>query len=336
MQEAQSWRELLKAITRDAGEKQRLVSTLGITQLTLTRWINGDSDPRSQNIRQLLNALPQHRAQLYELLKKEPALLHAISTNSPSPTEIPHTIPADFYQHVLALYTSTNSYARFWTLSSVILQQLLQQVDTKRYGLYTSIVRCMPISGPQRKVRSLRESVGFGTTPWTENVEQNALFSGAESLAGNTVALCRATIIQDYSYGSNAPLVSPWNFVKSCVLFPILFAGRVAGALVVASTRANFFVPSDRIELIQLYADLVALAFDSADFYATEQIALGVMPPYEEQRKYFSQYQRMVAETLLQHPSRFVEHNEATLLVWQKLEDMLLQLSVTQAIQYLE
>ena len=331
MQEAQSWRGLLKAIARDAGEKQRLVSTLGITPLTLTRWINGDSDPRPQNIRQLLNTLPQHRARLYELLKEEPGLIDFMRTTTL--VEIPRAIAVDFYAYVLELYTATNGYARFWTLSSVILQQLLQHLDKEQYGLFTSIVRCMPLSGPQHKVRSLRESVGFGTTPWTENVEQNALFSGAESLAGNTVALCQATIIQDYDNEGSSCAVLRRDFEKSCVLFPILYAGRVAGALVVASTKANFFVPTYRIELIQLYADLVALAFAAEDFYTTDQIALGVMPSHEEQRKYFSQYQQMVAETLAQTTPRFVDHNEASMLVWQKLEDMLLQLSVAQAIQ---
>jgi hypothetical protein len=196
MQEAQSWRELLKVITRDTGEKQRLVSTLGITPLTLTRWINGNSDPRPQNIRQLLNALPQHRTQLYELLKKEPGLIDFMRVSAQA--EIPRSIPIDFYTHVLGLHASTNRHARFWTLSSAILQQLLQHLDKEQHGLYTAIVRCMPPSRPRQKVRSLRESIGFGSTPWTENVEQHALFSGAESLAGNTVTLCQPTIIQNY------------------------------------------------------------------------------------------------------------------------------------------
>src|SRR5436305_9448643 len=70
MQEARTWRELLANIIRDGKEKQRLIEELGINSITLTRWVNGDSDPRPQNLRRLISVLPEYREQLRILLKE--------------------------------------------------------------------------------------------------------------------------------------------------------------------------------------------------------------------------------------------------------------------------
>jgi hypothetical protein len=71
MEEARNWRDVLRQIIRDTKEKQRLVDELNVTPITLTRWVNGESDPRPQNLRQLINALPQHQEQIQKLVKEE-------------------------------------------------------------------------------------------------------------------------------------------------------------------------------------------------------------------------------------------------------------------------
>ncbi|HEY7415308.1 MAG TPA: helix-turn-helix transcriptional regulator, partial [Ktedonobacteraceae bacterium] len=67
MQKAQSWRSLLSSIVSDPKEKQRIIEELNITPITLSRWVNGDSDPRPQNLRTLVNVLPQYREQFLDL-----------------------------------------------------------------------------------------------------------------------------------------------------------------------------------------------------------------------------------------------------------------------------
>ena len=45
----------------------------------------------------------------------------------------------------------------------------------------------MPLHKGDAKIRSLRESLGQGTPPWQADLEQQATFLGAESLAGYVV-----------------------------------------------------------------------------------------------------------------------------------------------------
>jgi hypothetical protein len=53
MQELASWRELLGKIIADSHERQRIANMLGVNPITLTRWVNNESKPRPQNLRQL-------------------------------------------------------------------------------------------------------------------------------------------------------------------------------------------------------------------------------------------------------------------------------------------
>ena len=69
--EPQDWRELLGNIISDPREKQRIAQELGIRTITLTRWVSRESDPRPQNLRLLLNVLPEERELLLELIGEE-------------------------------------------------------------------------------------------------------------------------------------------------------------------------------------------------------------------------------------------------------------------------
>ncbi len=325
MQEAQTWRELLASIIRDGKEKQRLIEELHITPITLTRWINGDSEPRPQNLRHLMNALPQYREQFRALLKDEKGLKEATNLVTDGETK---DIPSEFYASVLTARATTNATLRFWSTCHLILQQALGQLDPDHQGLSIWVARCMPPSGPYQKVRSLRESVGLGTGPWAGNLEQNAMFLGAESLAGNVVTLGRPGIIADIE---KEPPLTPFTRVKdekSSAIYPILYAGRIAGVLLASSKQTNYFLSQTSTDLVQRYADLVALAFDPQDFYAPEQIALCVMPTADEQRAYFAKFRQLVAETMRQaaHRNQPVTTIEADMLVWQRLEDELLKI----------
>src|SRR5205085_8873280 len=99
-------------------------------------------------------------------------------------------IPSEFYGRVFSARSATNETLHFWSISNLILQQALGQLDPDRLGMAITVVRCMPPSNGN-KVRSLRESVGQGTPPWNGDLEQQAMFLGAESLAGYAVTTCR-------------------------------------------------------------------------------------------------------------------------------------------------
>ncbi len=325
--QVQTWRKYLGMIISNPREKQRIADELGVQPITLSRWVSGESDPRSQNLRHLLDVLPQQRDDLLGLIRSEEGFEEfsdAVKDDSS------HDIPPDFYMRVLAARAATTANMRFWSISQIILQQAISQLDPDQQGLAIWVVRCMPKSGSYNKVRSLRESVGIGTSPWGGNLEQRAMFLGAESLAGNVVTLCRPAVIENLDEENILFPASRVDYEKSCAIFPILFAGRIAGVLLVSSAQYNHFLSQSRVALVQAYADLVSLAFEPEAFFNPDEIALCVMPWHHEQRKYFAPFRQRVSDTIIQaardnHP---LNNIEAEAIVWQQLEEELIQLPV--------
>ena len=329
MQEFETWRDLLGKIIRDPREKQRLIEELKVTPITLTRWVNGESDPRPQNLRLLMNSLPQYREQLRVLIRDD----RALSELATFPTrEEAREIPSEFYARVLVARATTSEHVRFWSTCHLILQQALGQLDHDRQGLCVWVIRCMPPSGPLLKVRSLRESVGLGTSPWPSNLEHMAMFLGAASLAGNAVTLCRPQVVQDLAESNITPLLRS-EHEKSVAIYPILFAGRIAGVFLVSSVQRHFFAQQWRTDLSQRYADLSALAFHPDEVYAPDRSAVCVMPSLEKQREHFATFRQLVAQTihLAAHANKPINNLQADLLVWQQLEDTLLALPLLES-----
>ncbi|HEX6479933.1 MAG TPA: helix-turn-helix transcriptional regulator, partial [Ktedonobacteraceae bacterium] len=183
MQETHTWRTLLGTILQDLQERQRIATELGMNPMTLIRWANNETKPRVQNLQQLLRALPvKYRQPMIELLTiefPEFALVVKSSVDEDSAQEI----PSAFYTGVLRAHATTARQQRFWSISNLILQQALGQLDSNQLGMEITVAQCMPASNAE-KVRSLRERIGRSTKPWTTNLEQRAMFLGIESLAG--------------------------------------------------------------------------------------------------------------------------------------------------------
>ena len=324
MEEPETWRELLAMIISDPRERQRLAAELSVSSVTLNRWVKGESAPRPQNMRRLLNVVPQYRDEFLELLRSEEDTENLLGANNDDSEQ---EIPASFYIRVFNARASTVESLHFWSISTLILQQAISQLDPDRLGMAIYVVRCMLPPPGSHKVRSLRESVGVGTPPWPGDLEQQALFLGAESLAGYAVSLCRPSGNQNIGEGSNLVPTHPGEYEKSAVAFPILYAGRTAGCLLVSSTQIDYFHSPARLALVQSYADLIALAFGAEDFYDPQDIELQVIPHYTIQRQYFANFRQRVANTMIQaaqkqHP---VNNLQAEQKVWQELEEELLQ-----------
>ncbi len=319
-----AWRELLGHIIQDSQERQRIANELGVNPITLSRWANNTASPRPQNIQNLLNALPQHRALLIESLSAEfPNAF--LSWQDQSREEASKVIPTEFYTRALNAYVNTPKHQRFWTLSNLILQQALGQLDPNHLGLAINIVQCMPPSSEQ-KIRSLRERIGRATPPWQSNLEQYAIFLGSESLAGYVVASCRPIVIQNRQERGIYP--AHWvEWEESAAVYPLMLAGEIAGCLSVSSTQPGYFLPF-RCELIQNYAELLVLAFEPADFYPPDSIELWPMPFYKTQEKYLTGFRQRVSEVLIQalREQRPMHLAQAQQIVWQQLEEELLQL----------
>lgn len=316
-QEPQDWRELLGTIIHDPHERQRIAQELGVRTITLSRWVNRQSDPRPQNLRHLINVLPQQRDLLLELIAEEFEDFSGTVRDDAS-----QEIPSEFYKRIFNARSTTNETMRFWSISNLILQQALGQLDPDRLGMAITVVRCMT-SRHSSKIRSLRESVGQGTPPWPGDLEQKGMLLGAESLAGFCVTTCRPAQIQNIREDKSALPAHQVEHELSAATHPILFTGRIAGCLLISSTQPNYFLSSARNILIGEYANLLALAFEADDFYDPQDIELLLMPPHTVQKEYFANFRQRVTQTLIR---RSVHNLQAEQLVWEELEEELLEL----------
>jgi transcriptional regulator with XRE-family HTH domain len=325
MQETTTWRELLGSIIQDPQERRRLATELGINPVTLTRWVNNESNPRSQSIQRLLNALPQHRKALLDQLLDEFGGLIAEADDT-STEDLLYKIPNEFYIRVLRTRATIPKVLRFSSLCDLILQQALEQLDPNRIGIAVTVVRCMPPS-TDKKIRSLRESVGRGTPPWESNLDQQAILLGAESLAGNAVSLIRLVVNQDLSEEHSLSPGYHGQGEESAAAAPIMLEGKVAGCLLISSSQKNYFQQS-RQTLIESYADLIAVAFESSEFYDIRQIELGLVPFQDVQKLYLSSFRQRLSETMIQATKNQQPLTifEAEQIVWQQFEAEMLRL----------
>jgi len=324
MHELSSWRELLGQMISNPTERERLANEIGVRSITLMRWVNGETVPRAQNIRQLVYALPQqYRTSFLELWDGEQPHLSASLSDS-SPSELAY----DFIMQVLDAHATTQDTLRSWTISHLILQHALRQLDPERIGMAITVVRCMPPSHGG-KIHSLREGAGMGTSPWEGDLENKAIFLGAESLAGYAVMAGHMAAIQDINETALLPAYQTGHEV-SAIASPILFANRIAGCLLLSSTQRNYFLSQARQALVLGYTRLIALAFEREEFYPSTLIDLRVMPSLEVQRELFVGFQQRVHTIMRESSNRqhLLAFQEAEQLAWQQIEEELIDMSL--------
>lgn len=318
-----TWRKFLENIIADGREKQRIANELGVNPVTLSRWITGETKPRQENLRRLFKALSGHRETLIRLIREEfPAF------DLPPVEDEPEQIQAEIYRRILNLHVNVQDSQRPWYLSDLILQLALGQLDPDGLGMAITIAYCMPPSGPARKVRSLRQSTGRGTSPWNTYLDREPLFLGIESLAGYAISTGHMIAIQSRDDESYIPI--RWDkWEKSAVASPIRLGGRFAGCMIVSSTQPEYFLP-ERQKITEQYTELLTLAFRSEEFYAYQDIELGVMPSLEIQQSLFQHFRQPVSDTLREalRENRLLTSNEAEQIVWTALEAELLDMRV--------
>ncbi len=317
-----AWREFLGKTIVDTHERQRIANELGVSTVTLTRWVNGISAPRTHNLRQLLNALPQQRTTLIELISEEFPDFPQLANSSQERDES-QEIAGEIYAHVMHAYATVMMPQRFWTLSNSILRQALGQLDPNHVGLAVTLVKCMPPK--EGIVRSLREVVGHGTPPWGLNLEQQAVLLGSESMAGFTVMNGRPLIRQNQREHEGRFPAHWTDWEASAAAYPIQRAGAVAGSLVVSSTQPEYFLPF-RQKLIEQYSELLALAFEREEFFPVERINLYEMPNYTQQRDPLTTLHKravkLMQEAVLKN--EVLPLQDATELAWQQIEEQFL------------
>ncbi len=329
-----SWRKLLGQVIQDPMERQRIADELGLNPVTLTRWVNQTSGARPRNLLKLVQVLPQYRDVLLELFEEEfgYSLAEFSELTEPPVHVVSAGISGAFYMRVLRTYATIPATLRFSSLGDLILEQALKQLDSQRVGMAIIVARCLPPSRGQ-EVRTLRESLGRGNSPWKSRLDQEAILLGAESLTGYAVTTGR--LIAKQRLREEEPSLIPayrGTWEESAVAVPIMREGKIGGGLLVSSTQLDYFTP-DFQQVIQSYADLLALAFEPEAFYEPTRIALRILPPQVVQQPYLADFGQRLTETLGQavrdqHPLSLMQAEQ---LVWQQLEDTFLHLPLSQA-----
>ena len=283
-----TWRAHLGEIIREKDEREQLAARIGVNPATLVRWSTNATNPRLNEIRALLRAVPEQL--LREQLEADilglsgDVALPAGGLDQDAEEARDLVIPERFYANTLRV--PRDAAERFWTVCNLILRQMLDQLDPTMAGLEVVVAQCMP---PRTgKVRSLLESVGQGTPPWTDSYPQEKnSFLGAESLAGHAVAHGHWAATTRSSPQTKFLPYKAGPYEESAAAFPIVLDGKIGGCLIVSSTARDFFT-WDRLQLIDDYADLCRLAFCDDDFYPPSSIELGIMPDWEVQSRAFS------------------------------------------------
>jgi hypothetical protein len=175
--------------------------------------------------------------------------------------------------------------------------------------------------------------VGQGIPSGSTNLLSQPFFLGSESLAGYVVKACHPKSEQNLA--SNASLFTTFQsrpFVSTLAV-PILYTQRIAGCLLISSTQADYFLSSTRLSQVKDDAQLIALAFAAEQFYPVECIELQTMPPFEQQQAHIATFrQRVVALMRTRHTTaRPLTWMEAEELIWQQLEEEMIQLAASQS-----
>ena len=316
-----TWRDVLTAVLRIPGEKERIAKELSCHSASVTRWAQGPTTPAPQRLFALRDALPEAFQEEFSALLEQERRVQQYSGKAKE--SVPAHVPASVYDLVLDSWSQAPDVRRYWEVSRVILKHAVEQLDPGKVGMEISIVRCMPPT--KHVVRSLREDICIGTSPWSEEVGYKSLLVGSESQAGYVVTTTLPSVIQDTEDPHGLVPLRKGFYKRSAAAYPIIRQGKIAGCLSAVCTLPKYFTAGHR-GILQTYAKMCVLAFEPEDFFSSTQIDLREMPPDEDQLPFFAQFLQWrldairEADRKREHLSTRAAENRA----WMRLEDALL------------
>ncbi len=321
-----SWRDMLRDAISEPFERERIARAVGVSTATLIRWSKGISSPRPQNLGQLQRSF---------LTEKHDEFVASLTEEFGPPLEVEIPEPSalidfSFVRQIWEVRAMTPEHLLFWTLCRKVLEYASRQLDGARTGMMISVAQCIP--SRNGKVQTLRETIRYGTEPWSTDLSPHSLFLGGDSLAGYAVSYGRMQVIDDLRENVGfLPLtpLTPEKHEVSAAAYPIFYASRVAGCMLFFSTLPGYFSSDAQRTLIVDYTHLISLAFKPEQFYPLEQIALQIMPPLEVQQAKFSTFQQRVTDLMKEafQASHVLTRTQAEELVSQQFAEELLLFS---------
>lgn len=298
-----AWRAFLGEIIREPEERKRLASELDVNEITLGRWASrepGAPRPHLNNLYRLVeHVAPKYRDTLIALLQQD---FPDIQLSSADGAFYGQDIAALFYRRVLDAYnTISEPQQRFWTITHLVLQQALGQLDPNHQGVGINLMLCLPSSQEPHVVRSIYRSMHMGSGRWRGEGERLVpLLMGAETLPGYAIATCQPAYSPQMQRETILP-IWPVEDEENGVAYPIMRHGRMAGAVYAVSSASDFFTRVRR-ELLEQYTQLLSLAFDTPDFFDPQHIRLHLFPrPHQAtQQPYFASFRQQISRRIAQ------------------------------------
>jgi len=320
-QDWDAFRTLVKELLRDPTTRKRIEQRTDIAPRTLSRWVSGETEePDRKRLSILLAALPEHRDALLTTITQAMPDFEAPLLDPA--TRLVEDLPMDFWVRLLETNANTPRNLHFASIVHLIFLQLQSALDPEHIGVQLIIAQCSPPASPGQPVRSLREVMKMTTHQSLLTSPGDTIFLGAESLSGYSVSLCQASIVQNVREEQHLPVRRARN-EQSAAAYPIQRGGYVAGCFLVSSPQPDLF--SQRLQyLLQIYAYLLNMAFETEAFYAPERIRLRPMPAEQIQHTYIANFQQRVM-TILQGDLS-LSRLQAETAAWQQIEEELLAL----------
>lgn len=321
--ESPGWRIFLEAVIADPTERQRIARMLGVNQISLIRWASGTSNPRLKHLYALLDALPNHREKLIEMITTEfPEFRADVAVIE----EMPQEIPSHFYAKILEAYNQLTKNLQATTIRALVLQQMLSHLDARQEGVVIFACQCTrPCTN--KKVRSLRIIDGRGNPPW-HAIDNNVRFFGLESQIGYAVQIKRPIVIHKHLIKKVWYPIHYDKLPESIVAYPLMRANQIAGCLTLVSPKPQHF-SEIHMELIRRYVDLFMLSFEPADFYDFDQVMLGIMPSSEVQETILGQFNSRATQLIIEASNQNLplRRPEAEKQLWPEIEQELLDIA---------
>ncbi len=329
-----TWRSFLGDIFRlmDPGAKRAFAQQLGVTLASIYRWLRTEDVPKRAKLVELLTLLPGgQREQMLALMRADPNVMLQLSDEERKSEETSVETLDSFCLNLLRL--QRDSPDRFWQLSGAILRKCLALLEThpQQVGIEIVVATCMPPR--DGNVRSLRAIVGMGTPPWQSFLHEKDYFLGLNSLAGNVVVTRRGKEISDLA---QSPAFAPAPFIeheRSAAAFPIMHTIEgsspemaVAGAIIASCTQPDYFSDASRMEILEVFADLIRLALHEYIFYRAFQIDLVALPLWEKQREILATFWEKFTVAKARAEGQHT-YAEVEALVRKQLEGELLQVA---------
>jgi hypothetical protein len=277
-----TWRQILDKILSDQQEFDRLVKALSVDPRTLKGWAKGTSNPRSQGLLLLLHNLPAaYQDILPQLVQTEfpdvyeqyEAMLRKVEITAT-------TIPAVLYERVLQERATTLHPLARWGVGSSVLRTLITQLSQGSELVVAVLVSCVPPGPGESHVTRLQEWV---VETNEENVREPRYYMGMNSLAGYVLEMGKPCVYNELqSFPTPVATDAFTASMASVAGYPICQNGSFGGVLLIYSTAPRFF-SRRKLDLLQKYSDLCALAFREEAFFPQESIFLQIIPERETQ-----------------------------------------------------